>query len=105
MKLTSPAFAHNTPIPIRYTCEGEEISPPLVIAKVPGNAQSLALIMHDPDAVHGDWTHWLVWNIDPGTEEILENNIPIESQEGTNSAEHIGYKGPCPPKDTGIHRY
>jgi len=55
--------------------------------------------------VNGDWVHWLVWNIDPVTEEILENSVTVESREGTNSAEHVGYKGPCPPQGTGTHRY
>lgn len=103
MELTSPAFEHNQTIPSRYTCDGEEVNPPLVIADVPSNAKSLALIVDDPDAPGGTWVHWTVWNIDPRTAEIAENSVPSGATEGTTSFGKTGYGGPCPP--SGTHRY
>ena len=103
MKLKSPAFEENQPIPPIYTCDGDNISPPFEILDVPANAQSLALIMDDPDAPNGTFTHWLMWNISPQTHEIVENNIPEGSEQGTNSAGQLGYLGPCPP--AGVHHY
>jgi Raf kinase inhibitor-like YbhB/YbcL family protein len=105
MRIASPAFPPDQPIPIQYTCKGEELSPPLHITDVPIGAQSLALILHDPDAVHGDWIHWVVWNIRAANQEIPENTLPEGAQVGLNSADHLGYKGPCPPRGTGTHRY
>lgn len=102
MKLTSSAFANDNPIPDKYTCKGENINPPLWISDVPKNSKSLALIVDDPDAPLGTFTHWLVWNIASDTKEIPEGRTPERSQEGTNSAGKIGYTGPCPPSK---HRY
>jgi Raf kinase inhibitor-like YbhB/YbcL family protein len=96
----SVAFSHKGHIPPRYTCEGEDINPPLEISNIPLNTKTLALIMDDPDAPGGSFDHWLVWNISPNT-AIAENTNPGVS--GTNSFGKIGYGGPCPP--TGSHRY
>lgn len=91
-------------IPARYTCAGDNISPPLSIDGVPDNTQSLALILHDPDAAAGrDFIHWVVWGISPGTREILEDSAPSGSSEGINDFGRVGYGGPCPHK--GEHRY
>lgn len=103
MRLTSPAFAENELIPTQYTCDGEDISPPLHIKNVPLSAQSLALILNDPDAPGGAWVHWLVWNIPPRTKEMPEGTVPSGAIEGTTSFGRTGYGGPCPP--AGIHRY
>jgi hypothetical protein len=103
MKLTSSAFANEGKIPVLYTCDGGNIHPPLAITGVPDAAKSLALIVDDPDAPGGTFTHWVIWNIDPSTEEIGEGAIPQKSQEGTNSAGQIGFFPPCPP--SGRHRY
>jgi hypothetical protein len=103
MKLVSPAFKPNQKIPTQYTCDGENLSPPLEISGVPGKAKSLALIMDDPDAPGGAWIHWVVWNIDPKLAEIPENSLPQGALEGVTSFGSLGYGGPCPP--SGVHRY
>ena len=103
LKITSPAFAQNSQIPQKYTCKGENISPPLNITGVPEGAKSLVLILHDPDAPNGDFTHWLVWNIPSNTATINENSAPSGAIEGTNGAGKTGYMGPCPP--SGTHHY
>jgi Raf kinase inhibitor-like YbhB/YbcL family protein len=100
LTVTSTAFASKTSIPKKYTCEGENVNPPLTISGIPSTAKSLVLIMEDPDAPMGTFDHWLVWNIKP-TETIGENTTP--GTEGKNGKEKTGYTGPCPP--TGTHRY
>jgi Raf kinase inhibitor-like YbhB/YbcL family protein len=103
MQLKSPDFEHNTLIPSRYTCDGEDINPELEICDVPEEAQSLVLIMDDPDASVGTWTHWLLWNISTDTERIGAGTEPVASVEGQNSFGKKGYGGPCPHQ--GTHRY
>lgn len=103
MKISSTAFRHNQNIPSKYTCDGDKISPPLSISEVPATAKSLVLIVEDPDAPGGDFTHWLVWNIDPKIREIAEGKEPAGSFAGTTDFGKVGYGGPCPP--SGSHRY
>ena len=103
MKLTSPAFGNNQLIPKKYTCDGEDINPPLEISEVPEGAKSLVLIVDDPDAPMGTWDHWIVWNIDPATSLIEENSLPEGAVEGINSFGKQPYGGPCPPG--GTHHY
>ncbi|MBD3362980.1 YbhB/YbcL family Raf kinase inhibitor-like protein [Candidatus Dojkabacteria bacterium] len=108
MQIKSPEFNHNENIPSKYTCEGENISPPLTFSEVPENAQTLALIVDDPDAPDPDapkmtWVHWVVFNIDPKTTEVGENTIPNGGTQGTNNFDELDYGGPCPP--IGEHRY
>jgi len=105
MKLTSPAFENYQEIPILYTCDGKKIHPPLAVLGVPAGTKSLALIVDDPDAPSGTFTHWVIWNIHPNITVIEEGTIPQESQEGTNSAGSMGYAPPCPPPAGGQHRY
>jgi Raf kinase inhibitor-like YbhB/YbcL family protein len=105
MQIKSTSFPDNTVLPDRFTCRGENISPGLGLENVPPEAKSLAVIMHDPDAVEGDFTHWAVWNISPTTQQILEDSAPTGSVEGTNDFARVGYGGPCPPRGTGKHRY
>lgn len=102
-KLTSPAFNHGSQIPSKYTCDGENINPHLVIHGVPERAKSLALLMEDPDAPAGLWVHWVVWDISPETKEIREHTTPNGALEGINSGGEQRYEGPCPPP--GMHRY
>jgi len=98
--LRSMAFSHNGHIPIKYSCEGEDINPPLEFVAVPEGAKSIALIMEDPDAPNGVFDHWITWNISPN-EAIAEKTNPGIS--GRNSFGKTGYGGPCPP--SGVHRY
>ena len=100
MKLTSPEFEHNQFIPRKFTCEGDDVNPALIIKDVPKEAKSLALIMDDPDASMGTWVHWVVFDI-PVKNRIEENNIP--GKQGINNAGQKNYHGPCPP--SGVHRY
>ena len=103
MKITSSAFENNQPIPYQYTCDGKNINPPLSFNLVPDKTKSLVLIVDDPDAGLGTWAHWLVWNIDPSTKEIAENQSPQNAIEGINDFSKKGWGGPCPPQ--GTHRY
>jgi hypothetical protein len=105
MELISPAFRDNADIPPQYTCKGQNISPPLNIFNVPPNIKSLALILHDPDAVSGDYLHWSMWDIPPNTETISVNSVPTGAVQGPNDSGKKGYMGPCPPAGTGTHHY
>ena len=100
LEVRSVAFSNNGHIPPRYTCEGEDINPPLEVLNIPEGTKTLALIVEDPDAPRGTFDHWLVWNIFPN-EAIAEQSNPGVS--GRNSFGTIGYGGPCPP--SGSHRY
>ena len=99
--VTSSAFEHEGSIPVKYTCDGEGVNPPLHIDAVPELAKTLVIIADDPDAPGGVFDHWLVWEIDPTNHTIPEDTIPGIS--GTNSAGKTGYHSPCPPD--GQHRY
>lgn len=103
MKISSAAFSENRDIPQEYTCDGENINPPLLITDIPEKAKSLVLIIDDPDAPQGTFTHWIVFNIDPKIEEIGEDEIPEGGIEGINDTSEKGYIGPCPP--VGTHHY
>lgn len=106
MILTSPSFEDGAKIPRKFTCDGGDINPELQIQNVPAGTQSLALIMHDPDApIEGGFTHWVAWNIDPATPLIKEESVPPGACEGTNDAGKLGYMGPCPPAGHGDHHY
>lgn len=100
MKITSTAFDDGENIPRKYTCDGDNVNPPITIEGVPAETESLVLIVDDPDAPGGTWDHWVVWDIPPIT-EILENSVP--GVQGMNDSERQRYSGPCPP--SGIHRY
>ena len=102
MKITSSAFQEGGNIPSKFTCDGSDISPPFQITGVPSEAKTLVLIVDDPDAPGGLFTHWLVWNIPPQTDSIAEGTPP-KGVHGTNDFGKSGYKGPCPPP--GTHRY
>ena len=104
MKISSPAFSHNSPIPPKYTCDGEDISPPLSIVGVPHGTKSLALIVEDPDAVSGTFDHWVVYNIPVSLKSIEEGREP-DGVPALNGAKRSGYTGPCPPRGTGTHHY
>jgi len=102
MKIGSSAFEERAAIPVKYTCEGDDISPPLTFQDVPTNTKSLALIMEDPDAPSGTFDHWIVWNLAPDLKGLSEGaHVPAQ---GTNHFGEMRYRGPCPPKGK-VHRY
>lgn len=103
MKISTTAFSERRPIPERFTADGKNVNPPLKISGVPDEAKSLVLIVDDPDAPMGTWTHWPVWNIQPGTTVIKEDSVPSGAVVGTNDAGTAKYAGPSPPR--GTHRY
>lgn len=100
LSVRSTEFSAGGHIPRKYSCEGENINPPLEISGFPKETKTLAIIVEDPDAPRGTFYHWLVWNIAPN-EPITEKSVP--GIIGTNSFGKFGYGGPCPP--SGTHRY
>jgi hypothetical protein len=103
MTITSPAFATNQEIPGKYGCTGTNTSPPLSFAGVPAGAKSLALVVEDPDAPGGLFTHWVVWNIPTTTTTAAEGQPPAGGTEGMSGYGKAGWGPPCPP--SGEHRY
>lgn len=107
--LIESVFEYQKPIPTKYTCEGENVSPPLKFKNIPQGTKSLALIVDDPDAPNGTFDHWIVWNISPnvyaiseGGHELFGNHSTVK--QGTNHYNVHQYKGPCPPPGK-PHRY
>lgn len=110
MKIISSAFQNNAKIPSKYTCDGQNVNPPLSFLDIPENAKSLVLIVDDPDApggtasnAAGAWVHWTVFNISPKSTGITENSFPEDGIEGMTNFGKEGYGGPCPP--SGTHHY
>src|SRR6476660_9277433 len=102
MNISSSSFQNGGNIPSKFTCDGADANPGLRIEGVPAEAKSLVLIVDDPDAPGGLFTHWLVWKIDPHTNSIAEGSAP-KGVQGANDFGKSGYRGPCPPP--GTHRY
>lgn len=103
MQLTSPSFSADGTLPDKYAYKHDNISPALSISGVPDGAQSLALIVTDPDAPMGEWVHWLMWNIPPYTTAIAEDEVPTSATEGLTDYGQANWGGPAPP--SGTHRY
>lgn len=108
LRLSSSAFGHEQLIPRKYTCDGDDISPPLEWTNAPDGTRSFALICDDPDAPAGTWIHWIIYNIPADYRELSDSiktgrDIDSGINQGTNSWGKIEYGGPCPPSDT--HRY
>ncbi|HNS99105.1 MAG TPA: YbhB/YbcL family Raf kinase inhibitor-like protein [Polyangiaceae bacterium] len=110
LQLSSSAFEPASSIPTRYTCEGEDLSPPLSWKGIPEGTQSLVLIVDDPDAPDPaapkmTWVHWILYDIPPSCESLAEGirQLPAGTKQGINSWKKTGYGGPCPP--IGNHRY
>jgi Raf kinase inhibitor-like YbhB/YbcL family protein len=99
----SPDITEGGRIPARYTCDGEDISPPLAWSGVPPVATALALVVDDPDAPRGTYTHWVVVDIDPAVTSLARGQSPPGAQQIVNSAGRASYMGPCPP--SGVHHY
>ncbi len=102
-KLSSPAFADGADIPVRHTCDGDDRSPLLTWSGTPKDARSLALVMDDPDAPHGTFTHWVVSDLPADVTELGEGST--QGTRGRNSFGRSGYGGPCPPAEDAPHRY
>ena len=97
MKITSPVFQDGERVPVKYTCQGPNISPPLEFKDVPAEAKSLVLMVEDPDATAKPWVHWLVFNIPPTAKGFEESAIAPGSIQGLCNGNTFGYEGPCPP--------
>lgn len=108
IKITSPVFLNEGMVPKKYTCDGENVSPPLSWQNIPANAKSISLICDDPDAPMGTWVHWVIYNI-PASIKGLPESVPLletltnGGTQGLNDFRKLGYGGPCPPG--GTHRY
>src|SRR5664280_193984 len=108
MQITSSAFTEGNMIPAKYTCDGQDISPPLEWKDIPADTKSFSLISDDPDTSMGTWVHWVAFNIPSGIAKLDENVKPEKEfknsmMQGNNDWPKIGYGGPCPP--SGTHRY
>ena len=106
--VSSDAFARDGQIPVIYTCDGSDISPPLSWAPVPQGTANIAILVTDPDASGGTFIHWVAYNIPPGTRGIPagapgKNVLPAGSLQGMNDMGRQGYGGPCPPKGKPHH--
>lgn len=102
--VSSSSFKNGQPIPQKYTCDGKNFNPPLQIVGAPHVAKSLSLIVEDPDAPNGTFTHWIVYNINPRTLRIEENKVPEGALLAANDFKKREYMGPCPPPGA-PHRY
>ncbi len=102
MEVMSPAFEHHQPIPQKYTCQGEDVSPQLNFSGIPQKTKTLAMIVDDPDAPGGTFDHWIAWNLAPGLKVLKEGESA--PNEGKNHFNQVGYRGPCPPPGK-VHRY
>jgi Raf kinase inhibitor-like YbhB/YbcL family protein len=106
MKLVSSAFAHGAAIPRRFTCDGEDISPPLQWSDAPEGTRSFVLLCDDPDAPSGTWHHWAAYDIPPTVMELVEGvGRKTKMKRAVNDFRKTGYGGPCPPHGHGPHRY
>ena len=103
MKITSDAFQDKERIPDKYARSNEDINPPLTLSETPVQAKSFALIMDDPDAPGRTFTHWVVYNMAPGTLQIMEGSLPMNGIEGLSGYGEKSYGGPAPP--SGTHHY
>jgi len=108
MEIKSSSFNHEEMIPSKYTCDGQNISPPLAWSGAPKETNSFALICDDPDAPAGTWVHWVIFDIPADVNSLPEKVVKQEviaglGKNGKNTSRHYGYDGPCPP--SGTHRY
>ncbi|MEU3337596.1 YbhB/YbcL family Raf kinase inhibitor-like protein [Streptomyces sp. NPDC006668] len=105
LTVSSPAFAEGGTIPRRHTCDGEDVSPPLAFSGLPPATVTLALLVQDPDAPHGTFTHWLLWNAPPDRTRWPAGQVPRGTVQGRNGFKRTGYGGPCPPGGDQPHHY
>ena len=105
VEVRSAAFSEGDTVPVQFTCEGENVSPPLSWSDMPEGAAKLRLSVTDPDAPSGAFTHWLVTGIDPSSSEVGQGMVPAGGTEERNSFGQAAYGGPCPPRGVEPHRY
>lgn len=105
MHISSQDFDDQGPIPAKYTCEGDDISPQLEWTDIPHGTEELLLICEDPDAPSGTFIHWAIRNLSPTGTGLQRGQVPAEAVEGTNDFGRRGFGGPCPPEGHGPHRY
>lgn len=109
MRLTSSAFPDGSAIPRRFTCDGEDQSPPLAWSGVPEGTRSFVLLCDDPDAPAGSWHHWAIYDIPAGqtslSQDAKSRGGSGEFKQAVNDFQRPGYGGPCPPRGHGIHHY
>lgn len=103
MQITSTNFDINDAIPARFSRNGDDINPSLTFSEIPEDTESLALIVEDPDAPGGTFTHWILYDMTPGVLQIVEGELPISGVQGTNDYGETSYGGPMPP--SGTHHY
>lgn len=111
LRISSPAFADGGPIPRAHTCDGADLSPPLIWSGAPETTRELALILDDPDAPRGVFTHWVLYKLPPSATTIpsgfpkeATTAQPVSARQGLNDFQQVGYRGPCPPQGP-PHRY
>ncbi|WP_406046861.1 YbhB/YbcL family Raf kinase inhibitor-like protein [Kribbella sp. NBC_00889] len=105
ISVTSQAFREGGSIPRKYTCDGDDVSPPLGWKNVPQNAGALAVVVDDPDAPRGTFTHWVLLDLEPTTTSLAEGETPPDARQAKNSAGGAKYYGPCPPSGTHHYRF
>ena len=105
LQLGSPAFSSGVTIPRQYTCDGQDVSPPVSWSGVPRGTRELVLLMRDPDAPGGPFTHWALAGVGPSTRSLSAGQSPPGAIEGRNGFGTLGYRGPCPPRGARAHRY
>lgn len=103
--VTSTAFQEGGTVPKKYTCDGSDLSPPLAWRGVPAEAEAVALVVDDPDAPRGTFTHWVVLDMAPATNAVVEGETPAGAKQANNSAGKASYFGPCPPSGTHHYRF
>jgi Raf kinase inhibitor-like YbhB/YbcL family protein len=109
MAITSPEFGQGVPIPARFSCEGENVSPPLAWSGAPAASRAFAIVCDDPDAPRGTWVHWVLYNLPSDACELgaggpPSGELPSGARQGKNDSGKLGYYGPCPPPGN-PHRY
>lgn len=108
LRILSPAFFFGATIPVKFTGDGRDVSPPLNWSDPPRGTQSFALVVHDPDAPEHDWVHWVLYNIPPRTLALTDGSVqgalPNGTREGVNDWGGLGWRGPKPPAGS-KHRY
>jgi Raf kinase inhibitor-like YbhB/YbcL family protein len=105
LSVSSPVFSNGSAIPAKYTCDGDGKSPPLAWSNLPTGTQSLAVVVDDPDAPHGTFVHWVVFDVPPGTTALPEGALPAGAEQGKNGKGKLGWTPPCPPSGTHHYRF